>query len=235
MCGPAEYRELTRRGGGARRARGVRRSPMEPVPRAVSFYVPMQTSSPRWLDAEREHAESVAAFLLAASYVPDEKWHLPLGPGRWSPAEFVLHIERSYALGREAVLSGASMRPRASRPVAWLARNFLLPLMTRTRRFPRGAKAPREVVPDAEAARGIDREALAVRLQASAADALRELRTRGEDGKPCFSHAYFGPLSAYQTLRMLSAHTRHHATHLAPPRLRGKDQPCLPETAGVEA
>jgi hypothetical protein len=195
----------------------------------------MHTLSPRWLDAELEHAESVAAFLLAASYVPDEKWHLPLGPGRWSPAEFVLHIERSYALGREAVLRGAAMRPRASRPVAWLARTLLLPLMTRTRRFPRGAKAPREVVPDAEMARSVDREALTVRLQAAAADALRELRTRSADDTPCFTHAYFGPLSAYQTLRMLSAHTRHHATHLAPPRLRGREQPCIPAPAEVAA
>jgi hypothetical protein len=193
----------------------------------------MDSPSPPWLDAEREHAESVAAFLLAASCVPDDKWHLPLGPGRWSPAEFVLHIERSYALGREAVLRGATMRPRASRPVAWLARTLLLPLMTRTRRFPRGARAPREVVPDAAEARAVAREALAVRLQSAAADALRELRTRSADGAPCFTHAYFGPLSAYQTLRMLSAHTRHHAGHLAPPRLRGKDQPCIP--APVEA
>jgi len=195
----------------------------------------MQTTSARWKDAEREHAECVAAFLLAASYVPDHKWHLPLGPGRWSPAEFVLHIERSYALGREAILSGATMRPRASRPVAWLARIILLPLMTRTRRFPRGAKAPREVRPDADEARTVDREALSVRLQAAAADALRELRTRAADDRPCFTHAYFGPLSAYQTLRMLSAHTRHHASHLAPPPLRGKDQPCLPDAAGVSA
>jgi hypothetical protein len=195
----------------------------------------MTSLTPRWQDAEREHAESVAAFLLAASYVPDEKWQLPLGPGRWSPAEFVLHIERSYALGREAVVSGVAMRPRASRPIAWLARTVLLPLMTRTRRFPRGAKAPREVRPDADEARSTAREVLIVRLQSAAADVLRELRARAADDAPCFGHAYFGPLSAYQTLRMLSAHTRHHAAHLAPPRLRGKDQPCLPESAGVGA
>ncbi len=190
----------------------------------------MRPTSHRWQSAERGHAESVAALLVAASLVPDHKWTEPLGPGRRSPAQVLLHIEQSYRLGDDALRGGAGMRVRTSPLIAWLSRTLLLPLITLTRRFPRNAPAPREIIPDAAEAHAIPRVELTVRVQAAATQALATLRQAVQDGRAVkVSHAYMGALSPYQTLRLLNGHTRHHAKLLAPPKIVGKSEPCVPE------
>ncbi len=194
----------------------------------------MRPTSSRWQAAERGHAEAVAALLVAASLVPDHKWTLPLGPGRWSPAQMLLHIEQSYRLGEAALRGGPGMRLRTSPLVAWIGRRVLLPLLTLTRRFPRNAPAPRELVPDAAEAHAIPREALTVRVQTAATETLATLRdtvARGVHAR--VTHAYFGALTPYEALRLLNAHTRHHAKLLAPPKIVGKSKPCVPELEQV--
>lgn len=118
----------------------------------------------------------------------------------------LLHVEQSYQLGLDATQGGAGMRLRTSPLFAWIGRRVMLPLMTLTKRFPKGAPAPAEVRPDAEAAHAVSREALTIRV-----------------------HAYFGALDALQTLRILTAHTRHHAKLLAPPKITGKWKPSVPD------
>jgi hypothetical protein len=189
----------------------------------------MQVGSRRWQDAEREHARSVAALLTAASLVPDEKWILPLGVERWSPAQVMEHIEISYALGRDAVRGGAGMRLKRPPLVAWLSRRIMLPLMSWTGRFPAGVPAPREVRPDAARAHAVPRLDAVLRIQRAAAEALTALREAEGRGGVTMTHAYLGPLTPYETLRLLNAHTRHHAKLLAPPKIVGKSAPCVPE------
>lgn len=194
----------------------------------------MRTESSRWRSAERGHAEAVAALLVAASLVPDHKWTEPLGPGRWSPAQVLLHIEQSYRLGDDALRGGPGMRVIAPSIAAWLGRHVMLPLMTLTGRFPRNAPAPREVRPDAETAHAIPRIELTTRVQAAATQSLATLREVLASGRRArVTHAYFGALTPYQTLRILNAHTRHHAKLLAPPKIVGKSQPCVPELEQV--
>ncbi len=189
----------------------------------------MQVGSKRWQDAEREHARSVAALLTAVSLVPDEKWILPPGADRWSPAQVMEHIAISYALGRDAVRGGAGMRLRRPRWVAWLSRRIMLPLMSLTQRFPSGVPAPREVRPDAIRAHAVPRLEAVIRVQREAAEALSALREAEQRGGVTMTHAYLGPLVPYETLRLLNAHTRHHARLLAPPKIRGKSVPCVPD------
>jgi hypothetical protein len=190
----------------------------------------MRSTSSRWIAAEREHSQAVAAFLVAASLVPDEKWRLPLGEGRWSPAQMVLHIEQSYALGVEALRGGPGMQPKRPALVSWLSRAIMLPLMTLTRSFPKGVPAPREVRPDASVAHAVAREELTARVQSAATAMLAALRVAVDGTAPVrVTHAYLGALDPYQTLRLLNAHTRHHAKLLAPPKITGKSEPCVPE------
>lgn len=190
----------------------------------------MRIDSSRWRAAERGHAEAVAALLVAASLVPDHKWTLPLGPGRWSPAQVLLHIEHSYRLGDDALRGGAGMRARTSPLVAWLGRTLILPVIGATTFFPRNAPAPREIVPDAEAAHAMPRLDLTTRVQAAATQALATFREAVAQRNAVYlPHAYFGPLTPYQALQLLNGHTRHHAKLLAPPKIVGTSQPCLPE------
>ena len=170
----------------------------------------------RWTAAMAEHETAVRAFVAACERVAPADWQRSPAPMKWSPAAVVLHVCRAYELGRDAVTVGASMRLQVSRSFAWFSRTLVLPVILATNRFPRGAAAPIEVVPDASEARLLMQDASATRLQRVADQAALALREASRE-RPAlrFTHAYFGPLSPHGTLRLLSAHTRHHARGLA--------------------
>lgn len=176
----------------------------------------MTTTDRRWTAALREHEEALRLFLEATARVPAAEWTRPPAPGRWSPAAMVLHVAQAYELGRDAAGGdGAGMRLRVPPLLAWASRTFLLPAMLASRRFPRNAPAPREVRPDIAAAERVTPAEAAARLARAAADAAKELRLAADRRPmPRVSHAYFGPLTPLATLRLLSAHTRHHALGL---------------------
>jgi DinB superfamily len=165
-----------------------------------------------WTAAIAEHGRVVQAFVAEMQRVPIGAWHQPTAPGKWSPAAVALHICQSYEFGRAAASGGAAMRLRTTRVMAWLSRSALLPLFLAAARFPRGAKAPAEVRPDDDAARALSIDAAVARLERAAADAVDALRL--PSATPV-THAYFGPLPPRVALRLLSAHTRHHAAALA--------------------
>jgi hypothetical protein len=120
---------------------------------------------------------------------------------------------------------GPSMRLRVSKHYAWLLRTLMLPVIVATKRFPRGARAPREVAPDLEEAKLLTPNAAAARLKRVADEAAAAFRQAGRDrSAPLMTHAYFGALTPYAALRMLSAHTRHHARTLLE-RQTERDQP----------
>lgn len=108
------------------------------------------------------------------------------------------------------------MRLLVPRRMSWLLRTVMLPVVLATSKFPRGVRAPKEVAPDLEEAEKLTPEIAAARL-ARAADAASAAvrRVAQERGAPSFTHAYFGRLSPYTALRLLSAHTRHHSRALA--------------------
>jgi hypothetical protein len=107
------------------------------------------------------------------------------------------------------------MRLRVSEPYAWLLRTLMLPVIVATKRFPLGARAPREVAPDLEETKLLTPDAAAARLRRVADEAAAAFRRAGgERSAPSMTHAYFGALTPYSALRMLSAHTRHHARAL---------------------
>src|ERR1700682_13202 len=172
----------------------------------------------RWNAALAEHEIVVREFLAVCERVAPADWQRSRAPGKWSPAAVTLHVCRVYELGRDAMNGGQSSRLMISHPGAWFLRTLMLPVIFATKRFPRGATAPVEVAPDAAEARLLMPDAAATRLQRvgdQAAAALR--RAAAEGAATSFTHAYFGRLAPHATLRLLSAHTRHHARELAYP------------------
>jgi hypothetical protein len=170
----------------------------------------------RWAAARREHDEVVAGFVAAVARVDHERWHAPMGPGRWSPAALTLHVITSYELGKAAMSGARSMRVVVPGPVSWLARNIALPIFLARNTFPTGAEAPVEVHPDLAAAAALSQSAAGALLQTAANASIEALH--GADRvrpQPRFVHAIFGPLDPFLTVRLVSAHTRHHALALA--------------------
>jgi hypothetical protein len=169
-----------------------------------------------WRAALDEHDVAVRELMATCERIPVGRWHQSPAPGKWSPSDVVRHICRAYEVGRDAADGGPGMRLLVSPTRAWALRTLLLPVVLRTQRFPRGVRAPREVVPpDETSARSAPDESLA-RLERVAQEAVVALR-RAAAGRPVtrLMHAYFGPLAPRTALMVLSAHTRHHARALA--------------------
>lgn len=169
----------------------------------------------RWPAALAEHEREVAAFLMVLQRMPADAWTRAPAPSRWSPAAVALHVCRTYELGRDAAAGGQSMALQVAPPLAWLSRTLLLPLLLATERFPHGARAPAEVVPDLAAAMHLTTVDAAARLRRAATEAAAGLRQAARERSTLrVTHAYFGPLTPLATLRFLSAHTRHHTRGL---------------------
>lgn len=164
-----------------------------------------------WSEVLLEHDEVFGQFLHTARQFDDDRWQRAPAAGRWSAAALTLHVADSYRFGRDAASGGPGMRLLAPRPVAFVSRHLVLPIMLALKRFPREAPAPAEVRPDAIAAHAQPRDTLLARLERDAADALQALQ---QPHASRVRHAYFGSLSPYWALRLLTAHTRHHTTGL---------------------
>jgi len=169
-----------------------------------------------WAAAQRQHETALAEFLDVVGGALPDRWRVPYAEGKWSPAEEALHVALAYELGISAADGGESMRLRVSRPVATLSRWFILPVVLRTGRFPGGAVAPHEVRPSRDEALTLSAEALSSRISSRALATVHQLR-EADRRNPALrvTHAYFGPLRPLATLRLLSAHTLHHARRLA--------------------
>jgi len=168
-------------------------------------------TSAAWRRAAGEFDQEVEAFAVAIADIDPARWTTPRAPGRWSCAALALHVCRAYEFGVSAARGEGGMRLLVSPVAAWFARSTVLPVLLALRRFPRDAPAPREVVPDAEEAVAFDQPAMVMRLRASSALALQALQDAARTTPSRrIQHAYFGPLTPRVTVRLLSAHTRHH-------------------------
>jgi hypothetical protein len=156
-----------------------------------------------------ENRRAHEAYVHGASGIPPDAWDRPSSPGKWSAGEITEHLRLALeAVDREL----AGERPMNRRLPGWkqfLLRNLVLPRILRTRRFPTGARAPRETrpsgpaVPPAEALRRLT-------------EALDRFETAcAERGPRChLTHPYFGRLDLPRFHRLLALHTLHHRAQL---------------------
>jgi hypothetical protein len=92
----------------------------------------------------------------------------------------------------------------------------------RTRRIPRGARAPRELAPrEVEATR----EAALDRLREAAARFEQALLARSGDPKLALTHHIFGSFPAIEGIDFVAIHTEPHARQLEALAQRGTPQP----------
>jgi hypothetical protein len=173
----------------------------------------MIRSEARWNAAVARHDAAVREFLAACESCAPDDWYRA-ADGKWSTAAVALHICNTYELGRDAMTRGVGMRLVVSERYAWALRTFVLPWIIATTRFPR-ARAPREVVPGENETKQLTPEAARTRLMRAAREAANAFRgSAASPATPRMTHAYFGSLSPYTALRLLTAHTRHHARAL---------------------
>jgi hypothetical protein len=167
---------------------------------------------PDWATLVARHSQAVEAFVRTSRRVPSERWSLPLGPGKWSPAEITSHLNESYQVLRGELAGRPGMQLRLSRLQRWTLRYRVLPRILASGNFPEGARAPREIRPREV----ITDPGAALHMLSTQADAfVQELTDRARSGRVRLTHAYFGSMSARQSLILVTVHTRHHARQLA--------------------
>jgi DinB superfamily len=165
-----------------------------------------------WDALAADHSAAIQQFAMTVVQLPPDSWGRPLAPGKWSPAEVTSHLAESYRILRIELAGGQGMALRLPRFQCWLLRHTILPRILRTGLFPTGARAPREIRPrevmkDPSAALEV--------LTAEANAFMEDLTTRASSRRVHLTHAYFGSMSARQSLQMVAVHTRHHAHQLA--------------------
>jgi hypothetical protein len=165
----------------------------------------------RWTSALAEHEHVLSEYLRVARDFQADRWQRVPAPGRWSAAALTLHVADAYRYGHEAASGGPGMRLLAPPLAAFVSRTVILPVMLWLKRFPREAPVPKEVRPDLTQAHTLTQTDLVDRLEREAGKAIATFQLPTATR---VMHAYFGSLTPYQTLRLVTAHTRHHTIGL---------------------
>ena len=164
-----------------------------------------------WQALAEDHRSALGQFLATARRIPPQSWTTPLGPGKWSPAEVTSHLAQSYRVLRAELAGGKGMALRLPYWQRWMLRRRILPGILAGKGFPANARAPKETRPRDNLTDA--REALRI-LADEAEGFAQELTARASSERVRLTHAYFGAMSARQSLQLVTVHTRHHAHQL---------------------
>ena len=161
--------------------------------------------------AAADHRSEVAAAGEAFGAIPEDAWELPLGDGKWSPAEIAQHLTVLYA----PLLSELSGVPCIGmRFPAWkrfAARKIFLGRILRGDWYPQGIKSP----PEARPAPPLPSRSDAPRRLREAAEAfVQAICAAHSRAGGCITHPYLGKLTAPDALRFFAMHARHHREQL---------------------
>lgn len=161
-----------------------------------------------------EHRSSVESFLSAAEAVPEAQWMRPVAEGKWSPGQITEHLSLSLEAVAREVRGEYAMPFRLSWWKRLWVRQRYLPDILERKRFPSGARAPRDLRPAGVAApRG---EALA-RLRAADAAIARVYAENPRAAGRRLRHPYFGALTTPDFFSVISLHALHHRSQLPLP------------------
>ena len=139
--------------------------------------------------------------------------------GKWSVAEELEHLYLTYT-GTAKVFERCleAGRPMATTPS--LKQRAMVAVAVECGHFPRGRKAPKQVIP-----RGMPAETVVAEIgpQITAMDALiTQCEARYGARKKLLDHPVMGPLTARQWRKFHWVHGRHHAKQIWKRRQRGE-------------
>ncbi len=155
------------------------------------------------------HGSAARAFTSDARNFAPDRWHEPLAPGKWTPAQVSDHLVKVYDVLIGEMNGGSGMRVRTRWWIRIPLRLFLVPRLLAGRPFPKGARAPSEVRP----VESPDRE-VALELFARRAREFEEA-ARAAPPHRKITHAYFGSSSVVNGVMICARHIEHHRKQIA--------------------
>ncbi|HEX2611015.1 MAG TPA: DinB family protein [Gemmatimonadales bacterium] len=171
----------------------------------------MTRRSGDWQALAEDHHAALGQFLATARRIPPQSWTTPVAPGKWSPADITSHLAQSYRVLRAELAGGKGMAIRLPYWQRWILRRRVLPGILAGKGFPPNAGAPKETRPRDNLTDA--REALRI-LADEAEGFAQDVAARASSERVRLTHAYFGAMSARQSLQLATVHTRHHAHQL---------------------
>lgn len=161
-----------------------------------------------------QNQQATALVLARARTIPADRWTVPREPGKWSPAQVVEHITKSYEGHRQ--MAQGLMPLKGGGFKQWLARTFFLPSLFRAGDFTqKGLKSPKFIEPSDVPA---PPEQLLPRYEAAASGLESDLREAAQRGNGEVVHTLFGRVSLADLLHFVVIHTRHHEPQIVAAR-----------------
>jgi len=166
-----------------------------------------QSEASHWNDALARHAASAAAYRETADAISSSSWSVPLGEGKWSPAQVTEHLNRTYKVVIGELSGEKGIRIRSPWLLRQVLRHTVLRSIYRKRQLPKGARAPSEVIP--KEVEGTQSELL---------DRFRKLARQfqevaesnaGKDGRK-LTHHIFGEIDPLRGIDFIAIHIEHH-------------------------
>jgi hypothetical protein len=160
------------------------------------------------------HRASVREFIERAAAVPEDRWLVPRGDGKWTPAQEARHLVLTYQAAMRDLRREQRMQLRGSRVRRMIWKAIGLTWIIWLRRLPRAVRAPREVRPEWESAAAA---ALLPELRRSIEEfEVAFVRTWNEEPGQRLTHPFFGAITLDHAIQVLAVHNRHHAAFLPP-------------------
>ena len=182
----------------------------------------------RWRELVEEHRQALAEFQATAESLPEERWEEPRAPGKWSPSQIVEHLRLTCRTIQSELEGRGGMRVRTSWLRQRVLRLLLVPRILRSRTFPEGAPAVRELRPQSEAR--YDRRPTLDALREQAASLVAAMAA-ADPGSVAVTHPFFGKLDPLQGLELATLHVQHHRAQLQD--VTGRPHPGSPALAPV--
>jgi len=165
----------------------------------------------RWRELVEEHRQALAELLATAESLPEQSWEEPRAPGKWSPAQIVEHLRLTCRTIQSELEGRGGMRVRTSWMRQRVLRLLLVPRILRSRSFPEGAPAVRELRPQLDAR--YDRRQTLDALREQAASLIAALAA-AHPAAVAVTHPFFGKLDPLQGLELGTVHVQHHRAQL---------------------
>ena len=134
-------------------------------------------------------------------------WAVPAAPGKWSPAQVVEHVARSYEEAAIDLTGRPSKLPNLPAPLRFVARKFLFERVLANGRFPR-AKTNRAMNP----ASGPESPAAAATRLSDALGRFAEACRSAPNSR--VASRVFGTVPLNDYVQFQTIHTRHHRAQI---------------------
>jgi hypothetical protein len=168
------------------------------------------------LDSVVLYNHGVTADIIArARAIPPDKWTVPRAPGKWSPAQVVEHVTKSYEVHRQLLVIPVTLSP-VELVKAWVARTFFLPGLFGAGDFTQeGLKSPVNILPSDLPP---PPQELLPRFEASSVGLEADLNQAIAAARGKIVHPIFGGLPPADLLQFVAIHGKHHAPQIVAAR-----------------